>query len=253
MTAEHIPARSAGNTGPVGQISSSVEEREADALESWVDGFALPTLCETCNGNGSRWKFIDEYKAWRQCAIDGMQRHCEEHGRVKPAKFVPGELINLAIDYDRMPGRFARYVIGMFLATQRDEGLVVSSPQLFAAVTASEEVDPPGGCTISPARVFLALCNRRNVIQRNSAMLVSVGLSGTTKNGLIVPADSPSMTDYQVLVLTPFAFTLVVSGKPPQGCGVEMSRWTEMGHHDRVARDIRTIAVPIFNAALTPE
>jgi hypothetical protein len=246
MTAEHIPAHAAGNSGPSSELAWPDGSEPATALQSWPDGFVAETLCRPCNENGSRWKFVDEYTAWRNEAISAVDHYAKAERRLAPAKLIPNELIPFPMSYDRMPGRFSRYVVGLFLAAQRNELLHASNPHLMDAVTPSAGRGSPTGCDVSPARLFMAFANQNTIIGCDAALSVSVGLPGQTAGGLHLPAAPTRHTEFRLLVLPPFAFTLITAGPDLPGVGIDISRWTTVDHHGRVRKTDRLITVPAF-------
>ena len=72
-----------------------------------------------------------------------------------------GTLIPVNLDYDLMPGRFTRMVIGMLLSTQDDPTVAQANPELRKAIGAGVErgSGPPGGNTIGDWRLLIALAD----------------------------------------------------------------------------------------------
>jgi len=252
MTQEHLPARSAGNSATIKEAPLPGTTVEPAALRSWDDGLTVPNLCEACNQNGTKWRFVDEYKHWRESGLESLRRYCRREQRLNPGRLIPGELIELQLGYDRMPGRFARYVVSMFLAAQQNERLVAEHPQLLNAVAPSPTGGPPGACDISPARLLLAFANQNTFVMTDSMLELTLDLGGKTRSGLHVPPGSSSATDLRMLVFTPFAFTLVASGPTPKGAGLEISSWTQFEHGQRLRKSLLRLDIPALGMNMPP-
>jgi hypothetical protein len=250
MTDEHLPARSAGNADPINEMLGPGEAPDQRVLRSWANGLALPTLCEHCNGNGTRWRYVSEYARWREAGVKSLDQYCRMKARYAPAKLVPGELIALRLNYDRMAGRFARYVIGMFLAAQRSPDLVLQHPQLLRAVEPVPGGEVPGPFDMSPARLFLAFANRRSMLMTDTAFELRFGMPGQRASGLVVPAAASNATGFRVMVFSPFAVTLITSGDDLPLAGFDISGWTQRTHHQRIAKTERRVQLPAFGLSV---
>jgi len=252
MTEEHVPARSAGNAERIRQQPFPGDESAA-VMRTWEQGLTFPTLCSACNANGSRWGYVREYRAWRESGIDSLKAYCKRVKRHGKGLLVPGEIIPLQLTYDRMPGRFARYVIGMLFAVQRNERLAVEHPHLLDAVKPSTDDKVPRPCEISPVRMYLNFANHNTFVMTDSALEVNVNLGGRTDSGLHVPPGRSTVTDFQVIIVTPFAFVFVLDGPTPANAGVDVSSWTTFGHHQRVDRKMRKMDMPAYAMGFPPK
>jgi hypothetical protein len=106
-------------------------EHSSEALQSWLDGFTLPTLCKLCNAKPSHWGYVKEYVRWQNLTVATLK----DAAKKDPVSLQSlGASLEVLLPYDVMPGRFFRHLIGMFLAAQETEDLFVEHPQLASAI-----------------------------------------------------------------------------------------------------------------------
>lgn len=157
LTFEHLPPRSARNKGWVKERPARFDLVPQQILGQWMEGHGRWALCDTCQHNPPDWKYPEEYKKWRERIVPQLESWVAMNG---PA-VAQGTLIPVTLDYDLMPGRLTRMVIGMLLSTQDDPTVAHANPELRKAIGAGVErgSEPPEGSTIGDWRLLLALAD----------------------------------------------------------------------------------------------
>lgn len=149
MTVEHLPPRSTGNDQPI-----TMRDDSGKLVREFLDGHAIPTLCDDCNGSASRRSLPVAYKLWRIDVIDAVKSATSKHGRHRDFNIWRTDLV---VDVDHAyalhPGRIARQVLGMVLAVQDSPELVDKYRQLREAYFSED------AASIEPLTLHVALAN----------------------------------------------------------------------------------------------
>jgi hypothetical protein len=145
LTKTHIPARSAGNTGPARAPIIELDDsgRRVYGLSAErLGGMAGYWFCETCNNERTR-PWDEEYVRW-----------LPEFGRLLHDPGAKGNTVRVgAVDFD--PGAFARCLWAWFFAVC--DGLLNRAPDIARAVRTGEAVTPDRF-----PRVYLAATRESN-------------------------------------------------------------------------------------------
>jgi hypothetical protein len=212
LTFEHLPPRSARNKGWVKEKRGFFDSRPPSELGQWMEGHGRYALCDSCQHNPERWGYIVEYLRWREAAIDALR------ARVADGPIAQGALVDVALPYDFMPGRFSRFVLGMLLSGLDDPSIMRSHPNLGVAIRAGMKLGSPapdGGPT-EPWRLLVALADEDWTICTR-------------------PAPAPKGGTVISLVDAPFAFYLYLGDEAPRPDeGVDVSAWVTWGHDERL-------------------
>jgi hypothetical protein len=101
--------------------------------------------------------------------------------------------------------------------------------------------------------MYLSFANHNTFVMTDSALEINVALGGRTDSGLHIPSGQSIATDFQVIIVTPFAFVFVLDGPTPDNAGYDISHWTTFGHHNRVDRKMKTIDIPAYAMGFPPK
>ncbi len=222
LTAEHIPARSAGND--VSVKATNAYSYLGDEPTEFVEhpaGYTKRTLCADCNTRGSAEKTVDEYRKLREIVIE--QAELAHQDGVDMLRSMTGA--NIVLPYDFMPNRFARQVVGMALASQLDPSLL-NNLDTLQEVARSEKPDP-GDLTLGNWRLTLSLFN--DVLGLTSVPIQEVRISNVDL--WLPPGVKMQEKHVLVLVMTPFVFVLTDGST---SYGTDITQWVSMGHHQRL-------------------
>ncbi len=197
MTLEHLPPRSAGNDQPIRVFNETGQPR---LIREFLDGHAIPRLCDKCNGGASNRNLPAAYKLWRNEVIGAVRSATSKHSQVRAFSIWRTDLVvDIGHSYALHPGRIVRQVLGMVLAVQDDRELADHYPQLrdayFSEVAAS----------IEPLTLHVALANT------NLSYFTDVVMYLQTDHR----TGESRVTPLRLWSFTPFVAVLVEGDTPP--------------------------------------
>lgn len=203
LTKEHAPAKKAGNPARallvmVDYVRSLARGRLSFKADP-VQGATFKTLCTRCNNNTG---------SWYNPAYLQFVQHCHPLARQENA----GKSCN--IDIAIHPQRVLKQALASVIATCQP-GLCARYPMLREFVIGREARG-----AIAPVRVWLYL--RANSGGRTTGLVVRVHSNGRV--GQIVAEFS----------FYPLGWIVTFDDAPVEGA-VEVSKWSEVGFHDKVA------------------
>lgn len=243
MTREHIPPRSAGNDQDIGVLHRA-QKANVEDLRRWPDGHTVDTLCGPCNqrpGSGA-WNYVRTYVKWHDAVVAAARRSYKQTRR---DPFACTYAMEFDAPHTLQPARFARQVLGMFLAVQERETLFAEHPTVRSAVAPGD--DPRGKPPdVVPAlqgcRLGVTIYNERIMYNHGPVMLVEVP---TGPQGLVLPHGASGRTDdLYTLGLPPFMFMLTTH--PTLFLGKDISGWPSRSTHDGLGRQERQMELPTF-------
>jgi hypothetical protein len=241
MTDEHVPPKSTGNHEKVELVMDSFDLNSV-LLEvaEWDEGHIVRTLDNRCNKRASDWGYVKEYRRWHEWFLAAAHAAGQEN-LVDPFK---GEkAFSMQLQYDLMPARFVRQVIGMLLAVQESQKLIVDFPRLAELIGSEPRNDQQprsAGTSIEPLHLYMSVYSGSWGYGTSPFLQITMDL---THSSLIVPAGARTQ-DLQVylLALTPFVF--VAASEPSANFGLSVQEWTTWDRSQRSARPMPTLDVP---------
>lgn len=170
LTREHLPPRSSGNSEGFDVLDFYGNVTETATQHS--EGYTVRHLCNDCQLNASRFKYVDEYNKLKSIVISAAEEAYREL-EVDPLQSATGEL-NLELPYDFEPGRFARQAIGMILSTQTAPDVLSKYPALSNLLGCEVDTNKPSKpVELAPLRLYLALANGEDVGWRRPQIVLS--------------------------------------------------------------------------------
>ena len=255
LTEEHLPPEATGNNSVVSRINAVEIDTRHELLDfrtSWTRGHTVPTLCESCNGKGSRWKYVQEYTRWHNFVVTRMRNIASQTPCFDP--FALGETHTIKLPYDVLPRRFVGQAVAMILAAQATHHLWAGNPQLVHLIGGDRDLynDAPGPIDVFPCRVYLGLANQDFIVQRQDAIAIKFGdRNRTSPGGLHLPPRASRNTPFQFYVYSPFVVTLMLgNSEPPWQSSTDVTHWTQMDHHQRLAKTDQTLRLPAVHVPM---
>lgn len=222
---EHLPPRSADNAEPVHLLDDA-----GNRIKEFVDGHALPVLCEADNKAASDRRLTSAYKLWRLEVIDAIEQHTlrHSHGRAYNI-WRTDSVVEIDHGYNIHPGRIARQVLGMLLAVQDSPDLSRNNRALRHAYFSDE------GASIAPWQIHVALANPGFAYWTDAIANVHLNLRTA----------AATATTLRVLCFAPFLAVLVEDGAAPPFPAFRIDGWLEhpLRYHFRKAD--RHVAYPV--------
>lgn len=227
-------------------LRSTPDTNSSTPKTSWTRGHSVPTLCESCNGKGSRWKYVQEYTRWHNLVVTRMRNIAFQRPSYDP--FALGETHTIKLPYDVLPRRFVGQAVAMILAAQATYHLWADNPQLVQLIGGDRELhdDAPGPIDMFPCRIYLGLANQDFIVQRQDAIAIKFGdRNRKSPGGLHLPPRASSNTPFQFYVYSPFVVTLMLGNSPPPWrSSTDVTHWTQMDHHQRPAKGDQKLELP---------
>lgn len=243
MTREHVPPRSTGNRTPVGLVADPFDLNSVvRQVAEWHDGHVVSTLDSTCNKRAGDWGYVKEYRRWFELFVAEAKAAAATTGTDPLRGTKPFEI---ELSYDVHPGRFARQVLGMFLAVQATEHLFATYPalpELIGSDPSDGSQRRMGGLDISPLRLYLSVCNARWSYAAVPMLAVTTRLRPTSQLLWTPPSSPPRPDELLILCLSPFAFALTTADA--SDLGRDISHWTRWSADQRPSKRDRRFIVP---------
>jgi hypothetical protein len=244
LTAEHIPPRSSNNDSPVGRVVNPFKlDAVVQEVAAWNEGHVVSTLDPTCNHRASKWGYVKEYRRWFRL-FEERARSIARLTHVDPLRGT--EPFEIRLPYDVQPARFARQVLGMFLAVQSTKDLFTTHSTLSELIgpdPSDGQKRRSTGLDIAPLHLYLSVYNANWKYLNQGMLTVETSLD---RDGRLLPTPpqslQPLFSETFILCLAPFAFVLTTRNAHDQGH--EISDWTKWSVDLRLRKNQLLLVLP---------